>query len=86
MTARLHTWAWLSWVAGVLVAASATRNPWYLALLLAWSAGSLILLSATTVAGRLGRRGLSAMERLMGLLLTAIAVEMLVQGFRALAA
>lgn len=35
VTARLHTWAWLSWVAGVLVVTSATRNPWYLALVLA---------------------------------------------------
>ncbi len=60
------------------------RWEWLLALLLAWAAGTVILLSATAVAGRLGRRGLSAMERLMGLLLTAIAVEMLVQGFRAL--
>ncbi len=60
------------------------RWEWLLALLLAWAAGTVILISATAVSGRLGRRGLGAMERLMGLLLTAIAVEMLVQGFRAL--
>lgn len=42
----------------------------------------LVLISASSLARRLGQSGLVALERLMGLLLTAIAVEMLISGLR----
>ncbi len=53
---------------------------WFLALLAAWFLSSLILLSATGLKRFLGRRGLIAMERLMGMLLIALAVQMLLEG------
>jgi len=56
---------------------------WLLALLAAWLLSSLILLSATGLKRFLGRRGLVAMERLMGMLLIALAVQMLLEGVSA---
>ena len=53
---------------------------WLLALLLTWSASSVILLPAGRLARFLGRRTLAAIQRLMGLILTAVAVEMLIDG------
>ena len=66
----------------------ATNDParmgeWLLALLAAWFLSSLILLSATGLKRLLGRRGLIAMERLMGMLLIAVAVQMLLEGIAA---
>jgi len=66
----------------------ATNDPsrmtdWLLALLAAWFLSSLILVSATGLKRLLGRRGLIAMERLMGMLLIAIAVQMLLEGISA---
>jgi MarC family membrane protein len=63
----------------------ATNDPgrlpvWLVALLAAWLLTSLILVSATGLKRLLGRRGLIAMERLMGMLLIAIAVQMLLEG------
>ena len=54
-----------------------------LALFLAWLLTSLILLSANGLKRFLGRRGLIAMERLMGMLLIALSVQMLLEGFSA---
>ncbi len=54
---------------------------WLAALLLAWTVSGVILLLASQLARLLGRRTLMAIERLMGLILTAVAVEMLIQGF-----
>jgi len=53
---------------------------WSLALLLAWGASAVILLSATWVYRFLGTRALTAIERLMGMLLVAISVQMLLDG------
>lgn len=53
---------------------------WVLALFLAWSATALILLAAPWLQKLLGRRGLIATERLMGMLLVAIAVQMFLEG------
>lgn len=63
----------------------ATNNPermteWVLALMAAWTVSSVILLSATGLKRFLGKRGLIAMERLMGMLLIALAVQMLLEG------
>lgn len=52
-------------------------------LLLAWSGAALILLAAPALYRRLGRRGLVAIERLMGMVLVAISVQMLIDGLRA---
>lgn len=58
-------------------------NQWLIALLAAWLLTSIILLSATGLKRLLGRRGLIAMERLMGMLLIALAVQMLLEGVSA---
>lgn len=58
-------------------------NEWLLALLLAWFLSSIILVSATGLKRYLGQRGLIAMERLMGMLLIALAVQMLLEGISA---
>lgn len=56
---------------------------WLLALLVAWFISSVILISATGLKRYLGQRGLIAIERLMGMLLIAIAVQMLLEGVSA---
>jgi MarC family membrane protein len=53
---------------------------WLTALLLAWGVSGAILLLAERLARLLGKRTLSAIERLMGLILTAVAVEMFING------
>jgi multiple antibiotic resistance protein len=58
----------------------ANWSQWLAALLLAWSISGLILLSADRLARLLGRRTLTAIERLMGLVLTAVAVQMFIDG------
>lgn len=63
----------------------ATRHPdrlglWSLALFLAWAATAAILAFAPFLKHLLGKRGLIATERLMGMLLVAIAVQMFLEG------
>jgi small neutral amino acid transporter SnatA (MarC family) len=53
---------------------------WSLALLIAWAATAAILFSATSLYKLLGARALTAVERLMGMLLVAISVQMLLDG------
>lgn len=53
---------------------------WSLALLIAWGATAAILFSATYLYKLLGLRALTAIERLMGMLLVAISVQMLLDG------
>ncbi len=53
---------------------------WLIALLVAWLATSIILAFSSRLGKFLGRRGLIAMERLMGMLLTIIAIQMLMSG------
>ena len=53
---------------------------WSLALMIAWGATAVILLSATVLYKLLGSRALTAVERLMGMLLVAISVQMLLDG------
>ena len=53
---------------------------WSLALLIAWLATSLILFSATYLYKILGTRVLVAVERLMGMLLVAVSVQMFLDG------
>ncbi|WP_019673926.1 YhgN family NAAT transporter [Psychrobacter lutiphocae] len=51
------------------------------ALLLAWSVSSVILFFSTKLYKILGHRGLKAVERLMGMILISISVQMLLNGF-----
>ena len=53
---------------------------WSLALLIAWGATAAILFSATMLYKLLGIRALTAIERLMGMLLVAISVQMFLDG------
>ncbi len=53
---------------------------WQLALLIAWFACTLVLMSAQRLSKLLGARGLLAIEKLMGMLLTTMAVQMFLQG------
>lgn len=50
-------------------------------LVIAWVVSAIILLSATQLKKVLGSKGISACERLMGLILILIAVEMFLDGF-----
>ncbi|KFN51134.1 YhgN family NAAT transporter [Arenimonas composti] len=56
---------------------------WSLALLLAWGATAALLLSATSLYKVLGTRVLTAVERLMGMLLVALSVQMFMDGVAA---
>ncbi len=53
---------------------------WLLAITAAWAATSVIVLFGSQVADRLGPRGLIAIERLMGMILVAIAIQMFLTG------
>ncbi len=53
---------------------------WLTALLVAWLASALIISMSAFLGRHLGRKGLIAIERLMGMLLVAIATQMLMTG------
>ena len=53
---------------------------WSLALFLAWAASAVILMFYELFNKLLGERGLTAVERLMGMLLVMISVQMLLDG------
>jgi len=53
---------------------------WLIAVLGAWVVTSLIMLSSTKLHKLPGVRGLIAVERLMGMVLVAISVQMLLDG------
>ncbi|GAX60487.1 multiple antibiotic resistance (MarC)-like protein [Candidatus Scalindua japonica] len=55
---------------------------WSLALLIAWTANAVILLFAPILYKILRQRGLMAMERLMGMILIMISVQMLLNGIK----
>jgi len=66
----------------------ANRHPdrsvdWSIALLIAWLATAAVLFSATALYRLLGDRALSAIERLMGMLLVALSVQMFLDGVAA---
>jgi len=65
----------------ILTGNPAAHRPGILAALLtAWISSTLILLCAPFFAGILRRRGLMAVERLMGMLLVVVAVQMFLDG------
>lgn len=53
---------------------------WLTAITVAWAATAIIVLFGSQVAERLGQRGLVAVERLMGMILVAIAIQMFLTG------
>lgn len=67
----------------MLLASNQAAHIWSYALpgvLIAWFASTLILLASTPLSKLFGDRGLAALERLMGLILTTLAVQMLLSG------
>lgn len=66
----------------LLLQQSETSVTWQLllAVTIAWALSALILLSSTSLYRLLKQRGLVAMERLMGMLLVMIAVQMFMNG------
>ncbi|WP_236980745.1 YhgN family NAAT transporter [Membranihabitans maritimus] len=56
---------------------------WLMALLIAWGLSAVLLLTAPFLLKVLKERGLLAMERLMGMILVMVAVQMLLEGFKA---
>ena len=54
---------------------------WLIALLIAWGITAAVLLFAPTIARILKEKGSLAVERLMGMLLVMVAVQMLLNGF-----
>ena len=65
----------------------ATQDPnamgnWLLALVIAWLVSAVVLLFAEVLRRYLGRRLINALERLMGMILTTLAVQMLLSGIR----
>ncbi len=74
-----------STLATLLLLESASGNalgPVMLAMTVAWALSAVILLSSTSLFRMLGERGLIAMERLMGMLLVMVSVQMLINGLR----
>lgn len=55
---------------------------WLLAVLLAWAVSSLILFFGSAMSRLIGERGLIAIERLMGMVLITISVQMLLTGIQ----
>ncbi|MDA3940434.1 MAG: YhgN family NAAT transporter [Spirochaetia bacterium] len=55
---------------------------WLAALLISWSLGFIILISAEKLSKIVGRRTLKAIERLMGMILTTMSVQMLLTGIK----
>ncbi|MDT0630826.1 MarC family protein [Rubrivirga litoralis] len=53
---------------------------WLAAVVLAWAASGAVLLLSTDLARVLKRRGLIAIERLMGMVLTAVATKLILTG------
>jgi MarC family membrane protein len=54
---------------------------WFLAISAAWLASAVILLSGAQLARFLGDKGITAIERLMGMVLVASAVQMFLDGW-----
>jgi multiple antibiotic resistance protein len=69
-------------LAAVMIYSRQEQSDWIMvgAIFLAWAASLLILISSSFLKKILGWRGIIAMERLMGLILTLIAVQMFLTG------
>lgn len=71
-------------LAAVIIFSKQHINQWIMigAILIAWGASLIILLASSYLHTLLGWRGLTAAERLMGLILILIAVQMFMNGVR----
>lgn len=58
------------------------RWGWLSGMLAACLASTLVLLASGPVVRRMGDKGVAALERLMGLVLTTVSVQMILDGFR----
>ncbi len=58
-------------------------SEWLLALSLAWLVSSMIILAASRLQRILGEKGVIALERLMGMILVTVSIQMLLTGIRA---
>ncbi|HEY2811516.1 MAG TPA: MarC family protein [Rhabdochlamydiaceae bacterium] len=69
-------------LAAVMLYSGQRENAWVSisAIILAWVASTLILLCSPLLKKMLGDKGLTALERLMGLVLTLLAVQMFLDG------
>jgi len=69
-------------LAMVMLMGSGEGSPasWVSSVIIAWAGASLVLLLGNRLSHRLGKRGLVALERLMGMLLVALSVEMFLSG------
>lgn len=59
---------------------SSRMGDWTIALIIAWSLSALILMFYKLFSRLLGEKGLTAVERLMGMVLVMISVQMLLDG------
>ena len=57
-------------------------SEWLLALFLAWLVSSVIILAASRLQRILGEKGVIALERLMGMILVTVSIQMLLTGIR----
>jgi len=69
----------------MLYSHQSSRSTVILAILIAWAFSVTILLLAQRIKDLVGKRALFAVERLMGLVLTMMAMEMLVKGLKSIA-
>ncbi len=70
-------------MATVMLIMSGEKNrwpEWLLALFIAWAVTGLVLFVSGGLSRFLGKKGLVAVERLMGMILTAVAVQMFLTG------
>lgn len=68
-------------IAMLMVNSDPTRmGTWTLALVGAWAVSAVVLMASPLLLKALGNRGLTAMERLMGMILVIIAVQMFFDG------
>ena len=72
-------------LAAVMIYSRQENNDWVMlgAILLSWGASLIILIGSSFLQKLLGWRGITALERLMGLVLTLIAVQMFMSGLGA---
>jgi multiple antibiotic resistance protein len=68
----------------MLMATTEPLLPLFIAITVAWLATAAILLASMPLHRVLGRRGLTAMERLMGMLLVMMSVEMMLDAVRSM--
>ncbi len=64
----------------ILITTRSSVSESVIALVVAWVASAVVLVTANSLSEYLGERVLTALERLMGMLLTMVAVEMFLSG------